>query len=227
MGNNLCGGEEREKNSRGKNIKEQQKQTKVLLDDLSKIRIKRKKKLNEIPQWLNESINYLKKHIEEASSYVDAHKDTDAICEFHFVIERVTNDLKIQNVTDHRSVAYKTLITFKARSFASIGYIFEQQLKWKPALNQYTLGYEAVETIENKSNNHFMLLGRIAKSIGKFYWHHYLVDHELENKTNAEEFVNKSEDWLNKLDRKKEYNKDETENALDALGELRNLLKTH
>jgi hypothetical protein len=54
MGNNLCGGEEREKNSRGKNIKEQQKQTKVLLDDLSKIRIKRKKKLNEIPQWQRE-----------------------------------------------------------------------------------------------------------------------------------------------------------------------------
>ena len=215
---NLCGGGEREKTPRtGKSIKEHQAQTQDLLNDLrnssataTRGTARATSTLSTLsppptqssapPLWLTQSLTYMQQEIDQAKALVDQGNENDAICKYQNVIDHVHEDIKTNNVVDAPSPEFTSLMKFKARAYASIGYVFEHQLKFKVAVVQYKHAYSSAVSITTSQNqvDNLILLGRISENIGKVIFDKFHIYHAAEDKANAVKWIETSENWFNK-----------------------------
>jgi tetratricopeptide (TPR) repeat protein len=217
---NLCGGGEREKTPRtGKSIKEHQAQTWQTQDLLNELRNSSATatvtrgtarppsppsttptQSSPLPLWLTQSMTYMQQEIDRAKALVDQGNENDAICKYQNVIDHVHENIKINNVVDTPSPEFTSLMKFKARAYASIGYVYEHQLKFKVAVVQYKHAYSSAVSIDTSTNHidNFILLGRISENIGKVIFDKFHIYHAAEDKANAVKWIETSEDWFHK-----------------------------
>ena len=190
MGNDMCGGTRGGEESSTAAKKIRSSQVRKLFSEI--------KTEPSTAAWLTASTADVTAHLDEAEDFHESGNDNAAICRYQKVIDRVNTDLKTHDVQDTTSTTFRSLVKFKARSLANMGYVFESQIKMKIALVKYEQAYAAGVSMDNVPDiTNSMFLGKVASNLSSVYVNLCMAG-AWDNKEDALKWLVASEDWFNK-----------------------------